>query len=135
MLTVPMRMLLLAIAGWLNEEQRAKIEFLEVLEAIPPLFKKLASSQLLEEVIFFNNAGTNHPTGMISHKDTQEIIANIHVNFTSPILLIGEFVRRHHGRLAHEIALFGFPGLSSDEFPVLAKSISPLANLSGLEPE
>ena len=29
MLTIPMRMLLLAIAGWLNEEQRQKIEFLQ----------------------------------------------------------------------------------------------------------
>ena len=29
MLTIPMRMLLLAIAGWLNEEQREKIEFLQ----------------------------------------------------------------------------------------------------------
>ncbi len=29
MLTFPMRMLLLAIAGWLNEEQRQKIEFLQ----------------------------------------------------------------------------------------------------------
>jgi len=29
MLTTPMRMLILAIAGWLNEEQRLKIEFLE----------------------------------------------------------------------------------------------------------
>ena len=29
MLTFPMRMLLFAIAGWLNEEQRTKIEFLE----------------------------------------------------------------------------------------------------------
>ena len=28
MLTFPMRMLLLAIAGWLNEEQRVKLEFL-----------------------------------------------------------------------------------------------------------
>ncbi len=26
---MPMRMLLLAIAGWLNEEQREKIEFLQ----------------------------------------------------------------------------------------------------------
>ena len=24
--------------------------------------------------------------------------------------LIGEFIRRHHARLAHEIAVFGFPG-------------------------
>ncbi len=29
MLTTPMRMLLLAIAGWLNEEQRKKIGFLQ----------------------------------------------------------------------------------------------------------
>ncbi|MEE8156240.1 MAG: hypothetical protein V3T53_14900 [Phycisphaerales bacterium] len=29
MLTMPMRMLLLTIAGWLNEEQREKIEFLQ----------------------------------------------------------------------------------------------------------
>ena len=29
MLTMPIRMLLLAIAGWLNEEQQEKIEFLQ----------------------------------------------------------------------------------------------------------
>ncbi len=29
MLTTPMQMLLLAIAGWLNQEQREKIEFLQ----------------------------------------------------------------------------------------------------------
>ena len=29
MLSVPLRMLLLAVAGWLNEEQRMKIEFLQ----------------------------------------------------------------------------------------------------------
>jgi hypothetical protein len=46
-------------------------------------------------------------------------------------LLIGEFLRRHHGRLAHEIALYGFPGLSHDEFPLLSKTLSELANLSG----
>ena len=27
--TIPMQMLILALAGWLNEEQRVKIEFLE----------------------------------------------------------------------------------------------------------
>lgn len=26
-------------------------------------------------------------------------------------LIIGEFIRRHHARLAHEIAIYGFPGL------------------------
>ena len=30
--------------------------------------------------------------------------------------LVGEFLRRHHGRLAHEIAMYGFPG-ARDTFP------------------
>ncbi len=29
MLTMPIQMLLFAIAGWLNEEQRGKIDFLQ----------------------------------------------------------------------------------------------------------
>jgi hypothetical protein len=28
-------------------------------------------------------------------------------------LIIGEFIRRHHARLAHEIAMYGFPGTHS----------------------
>lgn len=32
----------------------------------------------------------------------------------SQVRLIGEFVRRHHGRLAHEIALHGFPGTDAE---------------------
>ena len=47
-------------------------------------------------------------------------------------LLIGEFLRRNHGRLAHEISLYGFPGASSVEFPVLGDTLPPLANLVGL---
>jgi len=47
-------------------------------------------------------------------------------------LLIGEFLRRHHGRLAHEIALYGFPGLSGEDFPTLNKTLPKLANLSGV---
>lgn len=31
------------------------------------------------------------------------------------LLLIGEFLRRHHHRLAHEIALFGVPGSTKDK--------------------
>lgn len=53
--------------------------------------------------------------------------------------IVGEFLRRHHARLAHEIAINGFPGLEAgdgdDEFPVLAtrgNEISKLANLIGL---
>jgi hypothetical protein len=28
-------------------------------------------------------------------------------------LVVGEFIRRHHARLAHEIAIYGFPGVSA----------------------
>jgi len=27
--------------------------------------------------------------------------------------IIGEFIRRHHGRIAHEVAIYGFPGLGN----------------------
>jgi molecular chaperone HtpG len=47
-------------------------------------------------------------------------------------LLIGEFVRLHHGRIAHEIALFGFPGVSGADFPVLEETMPSLANIAGL---
>ena len=44
---MPMRMLLLAIAGWLNEEQRQKIEFLQ--EQIR-VFQELHGWKRLDEV-------------------------------------------------------------------------------------
>lgn len=54
-------------------------------------------------------------------------------------LIIGEFIRRHHARLAHEIAVYGFPGLkagSNDgQFPALGASgdrLQTLADLIGL---
>ena len=54
-------------------------------------------------------------------------------------LIIGEFIRRHHARLAHEIAIYGFPGLEvgSDDgqFPALGTRGNPLqrwADLIGL---
>jgi hypothetical protein len=50
-------------------------------------------------------------------------------------LLIGEFIRRHHGRLAHEITRYGFPGLEKgnqkERFPVLAETMPHLADLIG----
>ena len=49
-------------------------------------------------------------------------------------LVIGEFVRRHHARLAHEISLYGFPGLEGGveetHFPVLAETLPKLADLA-----
>jgi hypothetical protein len=45
-------------------------------------------------------------------------------------LLIGEFLRRHHARLSHEIALNGFPG-ADDEFPAAAEIMPSIGDLSG----
>ncbi len=43
---------------------------------------------------------------------------------------LGEFVRRYHGRIAHEIALCGFPG--SDRRPFRLREVAPhLADLAG----
>lgn len=49
-------------------------------------------------------------------------------------LIIGEFLRRHHARLAHEIAVYGFPGLD-DAFPVTPsnpRNLRELRQLMGL---
>jgi len=51
-------------------------------------------------------------------------------------LVVGEFIRRHHARLAHEIAIYGFPGLPADSsdkgFPALAAGNNELAKLADL---
>ena len=55
---------------------------------------------------------------------------------TNDCLVIGEFVRRHHARLAHEIAMHGFPGLpqgaGKDEFPAMGEKGHPLQNYADL---
>ncbi len=55
-------------------------------------------------------------------------------------LIIGEFIRRHHARLAHEIAVYGFPGLlvgsGEHPFPAIGTEkghlLGRLADLIGL---
>lgn len=47
-------------------------------------------------------------------------------------LFIGEFIRRHHARLAHEVVHYGFPGLSHDLFPPLIQTFGPVADVIGL---
>jgi hypothetical protein len=55
-------------------------------------------------------------------------------------LIIGEFIRRHHARLAHEIAMYGFPGIPSGagdgQFPAIGEDIQNgfkrIADLIGL---
>lgn len=49
----------------------------------------------------------------------------------SDYLLVGEFLRRHHARLAHEIAVYGFPGVPSHEFPVLRDLLPNIADIIG----
>jgi molecular chaperone HtpG len=55
-------------------------------------------------------------------------------------LIIGEFIRRHHARLAHEIAIYGFPGVpvgsGEGQFPAMGEEeghpLMRLADLIGL---
>ena len=47
-------------------------------------------------------------------------------------LLIGEFLRRNHARIAHEIALYGYPGLGQDVFPVLVNTLPKLGDAIGV---
>jgi len=51
-------------------------------------------------------------------------------------LVIGEFIRRHHARLAHEIAVYGFPGLEegvgNEQFPALNSADQALRHLADL---
>jgi len=47
-------------------------------------------------------------------------------------LLIGEFIRRHHHRLAHEIVVCGFPGLSEKLFPKISDLLPDLDDLVGV---
>lgn len=55
-------------------------------------------------------------------------------------LIVGEFIRRHHARLAHEVAIYGFPGLpvaaGEKGFPAMGTedghALWQLADLIGL---
>lgn len=47
-------------------------------------------------------------------------------------LLIGEFIRKYHGRLAHEIAIYGVPGPSSIAALELDAGLNDFRNLTGL---
>lgn len=46
-------------------------------------------------------------------------------------LLIGDFLRRHHPRLAHEIAMFGVPGPSAERLQI-TRMAEPLRFIAGL---
>lgn len=46
-------------------------------------------------------------------------------------LLIGAFLRRHHARLAHEVAIHGLPGIVPEHFAPLATTLPDLADAIG----
>ncbi|MBL8813190.1 MAG: ATP-binding protein [Planctomycetaceae bacterium] len=45
--------------------------------------------------------------------------------------ITGEFLRRHHARIAYEIAVDGYPGVSGDDFMVLSKLPGCIGELAG----
>jgi molecular chaperone HtpG len=45
-------------------------------------------------------------------------------------LLVGEFLRRHHARLSHEIAIYGFPGAGT-VFPAFGQELPDMADAIG----
>lgn len=47
-------------------------------------------------------------------------------------LVIGEFIRRHHARLAHEIAIVGVPGPAAHRLRLDANLTEELADIAGL---
>lgn len=47
-------------------------------------------------------------------------------------LLIGEFLRRNHPRLAHEISIFGFPALNGERVPIVRSQAGDLGEVAGL---
>ena len=69
-----------------------------------------------------------------------ELPADIGQWETNHYRIIGEFIRRHHARLAHEIAIYGFPGLEVGSgrrhFPAMgteqSHALGHLADLIGL---
>lgn len=63
----------------------------EVQEIIEPLFNDWAG-QDLEEIVFFNNASTPMPLGVLANKPVDEILTNINLNYTSAVLLMRAFV-------------------------------------------
>ena len=47
-------------------------------------------------------------------------------------LLVGEFIRRHHARLAHQIALHGFPGSEREELELSSLLPAAFSDVAGL---
>jgi hypothetical protein len=79
---------------------------------------------------FFLTLGQLPKAGDLTHWIDNDL-PNNHAKWTlTDYLLIGEFLRRHHGRLAHEISIFGFPGLSTNVFPALSATLPDVADIA-----
>lgn len=74
----------------------------------------------MTELVVFSNAGSLAPIGPVWAKPTPDVIHNVNVNFTSPILIIGEVVQHFRDTPAKKVlvnitsgaALKGYAGWS-----------------------
>ena len=81
--------------------------------------------QKLRRVFGSNESGT--PLGMV--RDPFEFYTSL---TDADRKLIGEFIRRHHPRLAHEFAVFGVPSPFSDPIKPAPEFDNTLCDLAGL---
>jgi molecular chaperone HtpG len=87
----------------------------------------------MAEARHFSNSELEHLLGP-SHTGVPKVAFGPELldrdDWTTPDrLLIGEFLRRHHARLAHEVTIYGMPG-AADGFPRLTPG--PLADAAGV---
>jgi len=89
-----------------------------------------------DEARHFDHTDVIRILGPANNSGTPDVVYADHVDAQalgiSDRMYIGEFLRRHHARLAHEIAVFGFPGLG-EVFPRPARGLAKtLRELMGL---
>lgn len=57
----------------------------------------------INDLLVINNAGTLDPIGPASRKAGDAILANLHTNFTSPILILAEIVARYQATVCRKV--------------------------------
>jgi molecular chaperone HtpG len=111
---------------WFNLERAgrpADVPWPEAWQAFRTEVRHLTRSQL-DRILGPRNSGVPAVAQGDGDRDADAWTAPDH-------LVIGEFLRRHHARLAHEIAMYGFPG-AGEAFPVLAELLSDVADAVGV---
>lgn len=72
-------------------------------QAIRRTFAALATEPW-QEIVAISNAGTLDPIGPASRKAPDAVLANIHVNFSAPIVLLSEFVAAFQSHPCRKVA-------------------------------